>query len=89
MNLCDKCIHRNVCGNEDAREEAVKVCDDFIDNSILTIHDIEKIKKEIEESRKPKNVPYEAEYRDYVNGLDKALSIIECQMWINRQGEEE
>ena len=35
MSLCDRCIHRDVCGNEDAREEAVKVCDDFI--SILAV----------------------------------------------------
>ena len=42
MSLCDKCIHRNVCGNEDAREEAVKVCDDFIDKSILSVPEREK-----------------------------------------------
>lgn len=42
MSLCDKCVHRNVCGNEDAREEAVKVCDDFIDKSLLSIPESER-----------------------------------------------
>jgi len=82
MSLCDDCIHRDVCGNEDAREDAVKVCVDFIDNHILTVHDIEKIKEEIERSKKSENVPYEAEYWGYVNALDKTLSIIECQMCV-------
>ena len=45
MSLCDKCIHRDVCGEEDAREEAVKVCDDFIDKSILSVPNGEYIKK--------------------------------------------
>ena len=44
MSLCDDCIHRDVCGNEDAREEAVKVCDDFIDKSILSAPKREKTK---------------------------------------------
>lgn len=45
MSLCDKCIHRDVCGNEDAREEAVKVCDDFIDKSILSVPERKKSMK--------------------------------------------
>ena len=48
MSLCDKCVHRNVCGDEDAREKVGKaspflyVCDDFIDKSILAVSDIKK-----------------------------------------------
>ena len=42
MSLCDKCIHRDVCGNEDAREDAVKVCSDFIDKSVLSVPEREK-----------------------------------------------
>lgn len=45
MSLCDNCIHYDVCGNEDAREEAVKVCDDFIDKSVLSVPEGEYINK--------------------------------------------
>ena len=50
MSLCDKCIHRNVCGTEDARKKIGKaspflyVCDAFIDKSILSTPKREKIK---------------------------------------------
>lgn len=44
MSLCDRCIHRDVCVNEDAVGR-VKMCDDFIDKSILSVPERKKTMK--------------------------------------------
>ena len=42
MSLCNYCVHRNVCGTDEAREKIGKAspflytCNDFIDKSILS-----------------------------------------------------
>lgn len=46
-------------------------------SAIALIHNVKKIRREIEESKKPENVPYELEYWDYIKALDKALDIID------------
>lgn len=63
-----------------------QTCADIIDGlQTFSIPDIEKIKEEIKESKKPENVPFDIEYWHYVKALDKAISIIDEH--IKRGGE--
>lgn len=31
MSICDKCVHREVCGDEDIGEEALKFCANLLE----------------------------------------------------------
>lgn len=48
MSLCDYCVHRDVCGTDDARAKIGKAspflytCDNFIDKSVLSVPKMKK-----------------------------------------------
>ena len=76
MTYCDDCIHYDVCGKEDAREEAITYC--AYKKTEPKTDTLDKIRAEIDVHReKIKSMAADDWYAGKIRGYDCAINIID------------